>query len=419
MNAVLPMHRGFIPYRLILHDSHLMVVSSPLSSPASQLKAAQDRFFQHVHGSNLIYNCAWEDPRIDRELMQLDANSRVVMITSAGCNALDYLLDDPAEIHAIDVNHRQNALLELKKALIARDHYEDLFELFGIGSHTNYKGIFNEVRSQLTEPAQAFWDRRGNFFDPRSLKKSFYYHGTSGVAAWIMGKALFQLRPNIKNFAICLLDATTLEEQREAYALIESEIWGRFSNWLVRQPALMTLLGVPRPQIRLIEESHPGGLTGYVKEKLRHVMTELPMQDNYFWRVYITGSYTLHCCPNYLRRENQDALRQRLDRLKPYTSTLSSFLRENPGSYSHYVLLDHQDWLAWNNPVALREEWDLILANSRPGTKILMRSAGLDLSFVPEEIRGRLAFQPERTEALHRLDRVGTYGSTHFAEVLP
>jgi S-adenosylmethionine-diacylglycerol 3-amino-3-carboxypropyl transferase len=181
----------------------------------------------------------------------------------------------------------------------------------------------------------------------------------------------------------------------------------------------MTLLGVPRPQIQLIEESHPGGLTGYVKEKLRHVMTELPMQDNYFWRVYITGSYTLHCCPNYLRREHQEALRQRLDRLKPYTSTLSSFLRENPGSYSHYVLLDHQDWLAWNNPVALREEWELILTNSRPGTKILMRSAGLDLSFVPEEVRSRLAFQPERTEALHRLDRVGTYGSTHFAEVLP
>ena len=109
---------------------------------------------------------------------------------------------------------------------------------------------------------------------------------------------------------------------------------------------------------------------------------------------------------------------QRLNRLKPHTGTLSNFLREHPGSYSHYVLLDHQDWLAWNDPVALREEWDLILANSHPGTKILMRSAGLDLSFVPEAIQARLRFQPERSEALHRLDRVGTYGSTHFAEVI-
>ena len=39
------------------------------------------------------------------------------MLTSAGCNALDYLLDGPAEIHAVDVNFRQNALLELKAAV--------------------------------------------------------------------------------------------------------------------------------------------------------------------------------------------------------------------------------------------------------------------------------------------------------------
>jgi DNA-binding NarL/FixJ family response regulator len=56
--------------------------------------------FHHVHGGQLIYNACWEDPRIDRELMRLNAKSRVVMITSAGCNALDYLLDGPAEIAA-------------------------------------------------------------------------------------------------------------------------------------------------------------------------------------------------------------------------------------------------------------------------------------------------------------------------------
>jgi len=395
-----------------------MVKELSRSNPVPYLKAAHDMLFRHVHGSNLIYNCAWEDPRIDRELMQLDRDSTVVMITSAGCNALDYLLDDPARIHAIDVNHRQNALLELKQALIARDHFDDLFEMFGIGSHVDYLKVYASVRAQLSEPAQGFWDKRIGFFNPQSLKKSFYYHGTSGIAAWVMGNALFKLRPNIRNFATCLLDARTLEEQREAYALIENEVWGGFSNWLVRQPALMALLGVPRPQIKLIEDSYPGGLTGYVKDKLKHVMTELPIEDNYFWRVYITGSYTLHCCPNYLRRENQGALRQRISRLKPHTGTLTNFLREHPGHYSHYVLLDHQDWLAWHDPVALREEWDLILANSRPGTRILMRSAGLDLSFVPVEVRDRLLFQPQRTEALHRLDRVGTYGSTHFAEVI-
>jgi S-adenosylmethionine-diacylglycerol 3-amino-3-carboxypropyl transferase len=47
-----------------------------------------------------------------------------------------------------------------------------------------------------------------------------------------------------------------------------------------------------------------------------------------------------------------------------------------------------------------------------------MRSAGVNLDFIPESIRARVRFSPERTEALHQLDRVGTYGSLHFAEVL-
>ena len=42
----------------------------------------------------------------------------------------------------------------------------------------------------------------------------------------------------------------------------------------------------------------------------------------------------------------------------------ADFLRENPAPYSHYVLLDHQDWLAAHNPEALEEEWRLILENT-------------------------------------------------------
>ena len=395
-----------------------MLKESPSRRPVHLLKSAHDMVFRHVHNSNLIYNTAWEDPRLDRQLMKLDRDSRVVVITSAGCNALDYLLDDPAEIHAVDMNYRQNALLEFKQALIRKGDFKELFEMFGFGSHPEHVRVYHSVRETLSEPARKFWDKRIGFFNPDSLKKSFYYHGTSGIAAWVMGNTLFKLRPNVKNFAACLLDARSLQEQRSAYELFEREIWGPFSNWLLRQPALMTLRGVPRPQIRLIQDSYPGGLTTYVKDKLRHVFTELPIEDNYFWRVYMTGSYTLGCCPNYLKQENFATLRSRVNRLKSYTTTVSNFLREHPGAYTHFVLLDHQDWLAAHDTAALLEEWELILANSARGARILMRSAGINIDFVPESIRARLRFFPERTEALHQLDRVGTYGSLHFAEVI-
>jgi S-adenosylmethionine-diacylglycerol 3-amino-3-carboxypropyl transferase len=274
------------------------------------------------------------------------------------------------------------------------------------------------VAKELPDQARKFWDRHIGFFNPGGLKKSFYYHGTSGAAAWLLGGVLFKAKPNIKNFALCLLDAKSLEEQKEIYALLEAKIWGNLSNWLIRQRVVMTLLGVPGPQIKLIEDHYPGGLESYIKDKLRHVMTALPAADNYFWRVYITGSYTMACCPEYLRKHHQPVLQDYNRRITTHTDTLTGFLQKHPGRYTHYVLLDHQDWLAWHDPKALLEEWELILANSRPGTKILMRSAGLDLGFVPESVHARLKFHPALTEPLHLTDRVGTYGSLHFAEVL-
>ena len=74
------------------------------------------RMFNLVHRNNLVYNTCWEDPRLDRVAMDLGAEDTVLVITSAGCNALDYALTGPKSVHAVDMNPRQNALLELKKA---------------------------------------------------------------------------------------------------------------------------------------------------------------------------------------------------------------------------------------------------------------------------------------------------------------
>jgi len=100
-----------------------------------------------------------------------------------------------------------------------------------------------------------------------------------------------------------------------------------------------------------------------------------------------------------------------------HTSTITEFLQAHPGVYSHFVLLDHLDWLAWHDKEALLEEWRQIFRNSGQGTKILFRSAGPDLSFLPVEVTAKLRFFPELTQPLHQRDRVGTYGSLHLAEV--
>jgi S-adenosylmethionine-diacylglycerol 3-amino-3-carboxypropyl transferase len=386
--------------------------------PAKLSHHTQDVIFRRVHGGNLVYNTCWEDPRLDRAMMRLNAESRVVMITSAGCNALDYLLDGPAEIHAVDMNPRQNALLELKKAMIRCCDHEELFQTFGNGTHPEMRGLVDRLRGELPSYAQRYWREKHYYFRSTPLNPSFYYRGTAGQMAWIALHTFFGTA-QVRDYVDALLHVSSLEEQRRLYAHVRPALWGGFITWLLRQPMAMTMLGVPRAQVRLIETQFPGGLTGYIQQKLEHVLTEVPFWDNYFWRVYFTGHYTRTCCPAYLGQENQSVLRAGEARLKTHTATLANFLREHPGAYTHFVLLDHQDWLAAHKPQALQEEWQLILENSAPGACILMRSASPQIDFIPPQAMQRLRLDPDQAARHHPLDRVGTYGCTLLAHVIP
>lgn len=374
--------------------------------------------FKFLHGTSLVYNATWEDPRIDRELLKLEPDSEVVAITSAGCNILDMLLDSPSRIHAVDLNPRQNHLLELKMALLAAGDFDDLFQFFGIGSHPRRRQILTSLAGHMTPEAASYWRRHAGAFSPHGLRPSFYWRGTAGLAAWSIWRALGLLPVNLRNLALALFEAPTLEEQLRIYGLAEPHVWQPWMNRFLGSGLLMSLVAVPPSQTRLIVDSHPGGLPAYIRDKFRHVMTAVPAKDNYFWRVYTTGSYTLDCCPNYLRIENMPRLAESISRIACHTDSISGFLRSHPGRYSHFVLLDHQDWLAWRDPSALLEEWNLILANSRPGARILLRSAGPEVDFIPGSVRARLAFHSNLTRPAHLRDRVGTYGSVHLAEVL-
>ncbi len=377
---------------------------------------AYDAWFRKVHGSRLIYNTCWEDPRADRQLLGIQSGDRIVMITSAGCNTLDYLLDDPARIDCVDMNPRQNALLELKLAVLAVGNHDLLFQLFGRGNHPDFAAVYPTLRPHLSVSAQAHWDRSRNAFSPRG-RGSFYFRGASGDVAWWVRTMLRSLQPGLWREICGLLEATSLPEQRERYARIEPRLWGTLLRWAARQPAVLTLLGVPRAQRNLIESQYPGGINRYIEDKLRYLLTELPIQENYFWRVYLLGSYSEQCCPNYLRPEHFAELARRADRVRTHTATLTDFLSQAESRFNQFVLLDHQDWMAAHRPELLDDEWNLLIRCSATDARVLMRSAGLSIDFLPQFARARLQAHPDDCARWHRLDRVGTYGSVFCATV--
>ncbi len=375
-----------------------------------------DSMFRFIHSRTLIYNTCWEDPRLDRQMLQMGPGSRVVMITSAGCNALDYLLDDPAEIHAIDVNPRQNALLELKLALLAKGDPAELWRVFGEGVRPQFRELLESLKPWLSHETWEFWWSKHHYFEGKGQRRTFLHRGAAGSVAWAVLEGLERVSPGGQKLLARFLEAHTMQEQSQRYAEVQTKFWNAFNRWLVRQPFTMALLGVPRPQIQLIQSQYPGGLGRYIQDKMEHTLTRLPIGENYFWRAYALGSYARSCCPNYLKAENFAPLQARAEKLRLHTMTVSEFLEAHPGAYTHFVLLDHQDWLASHNPEALEQEWELILANSAPGAKVLMRSASPRIEFIPPKIAQRLRLNPV-AERFHAEDRVGTYGCTLLAEL--
>ena len=385
------------------------------------------RVFRMVHGNNLVYNTCWEDPRLDRVALDMGPDDTVMVITSAGCNALDYALAGPKHVHAVDMNPRQNALLELKLAGIRHLEFEDFFSMFGHGRLVKAATIYHDkLRSSLSPWSQSYWDKWIRFFDhPR---RSFYYRGTAGSFARAVNvyiDRICKMRPEFET----ILAAGNLEEQRRIYdEVICDRFWTRSMRFAMNRDTTLSMVGVPKAQRRQVETQYTGGIVQFVQDCVEAVFAKLPLSDNYFWRVYLTGQYSPDCCPEYLKPDQFQRLKSGLvDQISVHTNSVQAFLEQHPEPISRFVLLDHMDWLSDQFFPLLELEWQAILNRAAPDSRIIWRSGGLRTDYL-ERVRVQhsgqvrplnefLTYDRELADELHQRDRVHTYGSFYIANL--
>ena len=388
-----------------------------------------DRFdqavFDAVYSRALVYNACWEDPAVDRLALGVAPEDTMLVITSAGCNVLDYVLTGPERIHAVDANPRQNALLELKLAGVRNLDFEDFFAAFGGGYHPHIREVYRDVLRQGLSPfARRFWDKRVDWFgNPRG---SFYYHGLSGIVARLF-RTYLRVRPRLAESIEELFETRCLDDQRRIFdTRVAPVIWTRSVNWTLSRQFTMSLLGVPHAQRKEVLEQHERGVAGFVRDSVEYVFRQLPVWTNYFWSVYVRGRYTESCCPEYLKRENFAALKGGLaERIRLHTCTVTELLKASEEPISKFVLLDHMDWMSSYYPEALAEEWSYILRRATPNARVIFRSAhaapayleSLELGAERERLSDRLIFHRDLAADLQRLDRVHTYAGFHVADV--
>ena len=385
------------------------------------------RVFNAVHRNNLVYNTCWEDPRLDRVALDFKSDDNVLVITSAGCNALDYSLTDPSHVYAVDMNPRQNALLELKKSAIKNLDYDQFFQMFGDGRLPGAANIYKQkLRDSLDSWSQGFWDRKIKWFDNR--RRTFYFRGTSGTFARMLKMytdRMIKVRPYLEE----MLETDSLETQREIYEKhLKKKFWSGVMKFAMNRDTTMSMLGVPKAQRRQIETQYQGGLVKFVQDCMEGVFAELPLKDNYFWRVYMNGQYSRDCCPEYLKESNFERLKNEcVDRVTTHTDSVQGFLEKHDGTISKFILLDHMDWLSDHFFPLLESEWQAIVDRAAPNSRVIWRSGGLRTDFIDQvqvthngslrHIHELLGYHNDLAAELHPKDRVHTYGSFYIADL--
>lgn len=368
----------------------------------------------------LVYAQIWEDPVVDIEGLAIEPDSRVMCIASGSCNALSYLTADPAKITAVDLNRAHIALGQLKITAIRHlPNYERFHRFFGHADHAENKAVYKEmIAKHLDAESRKYWETR----DIRGRKRISYF--TKGLyRKGLLGNFIGLAHLFAKLYKIDLhrlLEAETLEEQREAFENELAPVFDkRFVRWLTDQPASLFGLGIPPAQF-----DHLAGderMAEVLRRRLEKLACDFEVKDNYFaWQAFGRGYDRAETAamPPYLKRANWEAMRERIDRLDLRRANMVDWIDGQPqASLDRYVLLDAQDWM---NDAQLDGLWARITRAARPGARVLFRTAA-EPSLLPgrldDTILSKWRHLGEQSADLTKRDRSSIYGGVHVYEL--
>lgn len=370
----------------------------------------------------LVYAQIWEDPVIDMAALEIGRGHRMVTIASGGCNALSYLVADPAQVTALDLNTAHVALNRLKIAAVRHlPSYAELRRFFvEADSEANVAAYREWLRPHLDDTTHRYWEGRDLIGRRRigGFSSGIYRRGLLGefIGAAHLIARLYGLDPRE------LLAARSLAEQRHVFEERFAPLFDRkFIRWLTGQPASLFGLGIPPAQYGALAGNERMAVV--LRQRLEKLACDFAVSDNYFaWQAFSRGYGKAPDAPvpPYLEARNYKTLRGRIDRLTIRHANMTEHLAtEDDASLDRYVLLDAQDWMDDTQITAL---WREITRTARPGARVLFRTAAEETLLpgrVPADILDRWDYSADEARELIRQDRSAIYGGLHLYRLKP
>lgn len=355
------------------------------------------------HG--IVFNMSWEDPEMDRAAFQLTNDDTVISISSAGCNPLNFLAQNPRRLISVDSNPAQNALLELKLAGLETLDHPTFFDIFAARNPKVVTRVYTDkLRPNISPRSREYWDK--NLW---MVERDLYRYGRMGLFCRILRRFLSMLGVNEKTREE-FFELRTLEEQKEYYDRhIGPRMWGPWARRFVNFRPLMYMAGVHPQQFTLIDGRHD--MYTYVKERVEYALTKVPIYDNYFLSSAVTGRFRGDRVPPYLLERNFETLRNNLDKVEVINGWLGPYLDSQPAqSIDKFNLLDIFDWMP---AAAFEATLKSVLRVARPGATMIYRSGSYKLE-PADSILPYVTPHADLAKKLLATDRSATYGSFYI-----
>lgn len=374
-----------------------------------------ERVFARVF-SGLVYAQIWEDPDVDMEALAIEPGNRIVAIASGGCNALSYLLADPAVVEAVDLNRTHVAFNRLKLAALASlPDYDSFFRFYGGDDCSKNADLYRlHIRPRLDPETRAYWEGRRLSGRRRIsiFSRGLYRHGLLGlfIGAGHRAARLYGVNPRE------LLTARNAEEQRAFFDKSLAPLFDKkLIRWVTGRKSSLYGLGIPPQQYDALATAGDG-MASILRERLEKLACDFPLSENYFaWQAFGRRYDEAGPLPPYLQRANFEAVRTRASRLTVTNASFGEFLSRKPdASVDRFVLLDAQDWMTDGQ---LHDIWHEITRTAAPGARVIFRTAAAGsilIGRLTASLLNRWEYREEESRRLHVRDRSSIYGGFHL-----
>jgi S-adenosylmethionine-diacylglycerol 3-amino-3-carboxypropyl transferase len=347
----------------------------------------------------LVFTQNWEDPQADYAALKIKNDDAVLAITSGGCNVLGFLLSDPAIIYSIDINPAQSWLLELKIAAIKTLSFDEFLSFAGLKEHKNGPALYEKIKPFLSKEASDFWSSQHEI-----LKKGFFMNGKYERFIRLAGKFLNLLQGRRR--VLGLFKEKTEKEQEVYFDTVWNTKRFHYLFKLLFNKRMLAKRGLVADYFHFDDGSRSFAESFYNRSK--KAFRDIPVKGNYFLSLYLLGKYNNNNeVPAYLKEENFELIKARVDRIKIITSDAQGWLDSmQPESINCFALSNICELMSEKDTHRL---FSAVFQTARKNSRIIFRNLMIPRE-VPGDLRNAIVKDEELSKEIQFNDRSFVYG---------